>query len=196
METALIAMDPEEAKRKLVACQYEDHADSVEFNQAAAEAYEELAAGRKLIHLGKSIRMAGLDENGRPRVAIAAADRSEVYFEWNIHQQSAAFYTKHRYTRGQMTPRLVREVDMGETAQTWIRGYALVPKVPGDVRPATGQLRDWFILWEVDEWFDRPRAMTAPSDPLLLKHIGGQLYSVLAEWDLTDVEKAIMEQLQ
>ena len=38
--------------------------------------------------------------------------------------------------------------------------------------------------------------MTAPLDPMLLKHIDGELYSVLAEWDLTGVERAIMEQLQ
>lgn len=77
-----------------------------------------------------------------------------------------------------------------------VRGFALVPHVPADVRPRTGQLRDWFVLWEVEEWFDRAQSMTAPTDPLLLEHIDGELYAVLAEWDLTDVERAIMEQLQ
>jgi hypothetical protein len=32
----------------------------------------------------------------------------------------------------------------------------------------------------------------APVDPLLLKHLGGPFYVVLAAWDLTDVERAVM----
>jgi hypothetical protein len=29
-------------------------------------------------------------------------------------------------------------------------------------------------------------------DPYLLRHVGGALYAVLAAWDLTDLERAIM----
>lgn len=32
----------------------------------------------------------------------------------------------------------------------------------------------------------------APADPLLLKHITGRLFAVVAQWDLTEIERAIM----
>ena len=74
------------------------------------------------------------------------------------------------------------------------RGYAMVPMVPADVRPETGQLKDWFVLWEVEQWHDN-RHTEPPRDPFLLKHIGGTLYAILAEWDLTEVERSIMAEL-
>lgn len=30
-----------------------------------------------------------------------------------------------------------------------------------------------------------------PGDPLLLKHLAGTLYAVLAVWDLTELERAV-----
>jgi hypothetical protein len=41
------------------------------------------------------------------------------------------------------------------------------------------------ILWEA-EW------QHVPSDPLLLRHITGPLYAVLASWDLTELERAVL----
>lgn len=52
--------------------------------------------------------------------------------------------------------------------------------------------RDFFILWEVENWSDRPLTAVPDRDPLLLKHISGDLYTVEAAWDLTDLEQAIM----
>lgn len=206
METATIQMDPVLAKAKLEACLKEQHADGREFNQACIKAYRYLSQGKRLIHLGHSIRSAGLDEQHRPRVAIAAADRKEVQFAWEGNRSTGVFRTKSQWSPGRNSPRFSRGVDMGQPNRFKsyphhqyyyeVSGFALVPHVPADVRPRTGQLRDWFVLWEVEEWFDRPQRMTAPTDPLLLEHIDGELYAVLAEWDLTDVERAIMEQLQ
>ena len=55
------------------------------------------------------------------------------------------------------------------------------------------QRQAWHILWEVTEWSSTPQSGPAPYDPLLLKHLGGQLYAVLAEWDLTPLERAVMQ---
>lgn len=68
----------------------------------------------------------------------------------------------------------------------------MVPIVPADVRETvTGPLRDYHILWEVEQWHDQP-LVTPPTDPYLIRHIGGSLWSVEAEWDLTDLEKAVI----
>ena len=44
----------------------------------------------------------------------------------------------------------------------------------------------YFILWEAD-WQRR-----APVDPALLRPVGGDLYVVVATWDLTDLERAVL----
>jgi hypothetical protein len=43
-------------------------------------------------------------------------------------------------------------------------------------------------LWEVNQWSPaRP-----PDDPVLLSPLGGDLYAVLAHWDLTEIEKMVL----
>ena len=42
------------------------------------------------------------------------------------------------------------------------------------------------ILWEA-EW------ETVPRDPLLLRHLAGGLYAVMASWDLTPLERAVLK---
>ena len=63
---------------------------------------------------------------------------------------------------------------------------AIVPSIPAHLRPA-GDLKDYFILFEA-VWEHAP-----PVDPILLKKIHGYMYAVLAQWDLTDVERSVLE---
>jgi hypothetical protein len=77
--------------------------------------------------------------------------------------------------------------------RVWHDGYARVPMIPANVRPKTGAEQDWYILWEVEKWADNQRSIIPDLDPYLLKHLGGSLYAVLAEWDLTDLERSIMK---
>jgi hypothetical protein len=71
-------------------------------------------------------------------------------------------------------------------------GYALIPMIPADVRPRDA-LENCYVLWEVEHWADRPIRATPDRDPYLLKHLAGDLYAVIAEWDLTELERAIMQ---
>ncbi len=61
----------------------------------------------------------------------------------------------------------------------------MVPLIPPALRPST-DFRNFHILWEA-EW-----QRVAPKDPALLKHVGGHLYAVLATWDLTELERAVL----
>jgi hypothetical protein len=61
-----------------------------------------------------------------------------------------------------------------------------VPLIPPRLRPA-GDLSNYHILWEAN-W------QAPPTDPLLLRHLSGPLYAVLACWDLTPIERAVMGQ--
>ena len=200
MNTEQITVSSAEAAAKAEAYAANPKADSADFYAACRQAYEAIAEGGTVIHLSRSFQTAGLDDDGKPRLAIARADRKQVYFRWPSRNRVARFDSSVGQ-QGWNYPSLVEEVDMGQTftnpdGQYDERsGYALVPAVPADVRPAVGQLKQWFILWEVEQWFERSQVPEPPRDPLLLRKIRGELFQVLAEWDLTEIERAIMSEL-
>lgn len=204
MNVSTLTMDPALARAKLKAYRASRHKDAEELYRQTEAAYAELAKGTPLIRLSEAIQQAGFFEDMRPKLAIARSDQREVRFDWRSHESFGTFDCRHGQQRATS---LLRRVDLGRHhglthRPLWakgqavgrdIRGYALVPMVPADVRPARGQLINWFTLWEVDQWFDNPQTMKAPVDPMLLKHLGGDLYGVLAQWDLTPIEQAILE---
>lgn len=71
-------------------------------------------------------------------------------------------------------------------------GYALVPIVPPTVRKGHADLSRYFTLWEVEQWADQRIRAAADRDPYLLQRLGGDLYAVVGEWDLTELERAVM----
>lgn len=202
MNVATITMDKEEAREKLRAYRADRHKDAEEVYRAAEAGYAALAAGTPLINLDQAIANGGFFDDMRPKLAVGRADRKEVYFQWNSHEERANFYSGS--TRTSEWASLQTWVHMGRLhGITWgnggggrpVRGFALIPMVPADVRPATGQLKDWHILWEVEAWSDKSLTGQPPRDPFLIKHIGGSLWAVLAEWDLTELERAVMTQV-
>jgi hypothetical protein len=50
------------------------------------------------------------------------------------------------------------------------------------------ELSNYHILWEAD-WED------APVDPILLKQIDGNFFAVIAQWDLTNVERMVLRSI-
>jgi hypothetical protein len=170
--------------------------------EAALKGFEALAKGEKLIDLDEVMAKCPLDHKSRPKLAIARHDRKQVKFEWGSFTSRATFHTdfgRPGEVRNPLESLTVR-VNMGrEHRQTnsqgnivRVEGYALVPMIPLDVRPNTGVPEKAFILWEVEQWSDRRLDATPDTDPYLLKHITGSLYAVVAEWDLTELEKSIM----
>ncbi len=77
--------------------------------------------------------------------------------------------------------------------QRWYKAKyeTMVPAIPFHLRP-NGDASRYFIMWEVDKWSEvRPRS--PPGDPLLLERIAHPIYVVVAQWDLTELEKRILE---
>lgn len=75
------------------------------------------------------------------------------------------------------------------TSTAW---SAMVPIVPPKHRPPKAStLASFLVLWEVADWrwHSVPRP---PGDPALLKQLAGDLYLVLATWDLTDLERLVL----
>jgi hypothetical protein len=179
-----------------------NEAPNSEYNQVIAgleAAYE----GAALIHLSHSIAQCPRDDQARPRLAIARADRQQVEFQWRPGDRFATFSAaKRRATNS--GPTLLRTVDMKgvhgrrHPHNGWgltVRGYALVPMVPPRALPKTGgrsALPGYYVLWEVEEWSDTPLRPEPPVDPMLLEHIAGDLYRVVSTWDLTELERWVM----
>ncbi len=208
MNVPTIEMTEEEALAKLQAWLNEKHADAQAAREDCLKGYNALAEGKRLVHLDAAIRGGGFHASGFPKLAVARADREKVHFEWQSTVHLARFDTRAHYWHGPVhrgnPGTLIRTIEMlrtpnvskrrgdGSTYFASLSGWAQVPLLPADVRPEKGLLKDWFILWEVEQWFADPDPVQPDRDPMLLEHVAGQLYAVRAEWDLTELERAVM----
>lgn len=166
--------------------------------------YKALMQGKQLIRLTETIRAGGVDDLGRPRLAIARAD--EVVIRFSRQRDGSVEFGRDagqfwgvRVTAADRLFRLPAET-LPATREgdglPWDRGerwVATLPIIPPRFRPPY-KPENYHLLWEA-EWH-RPARTRAARDPALLKHIGGDLYAVLAVWDLTDLERAVLEMRQ
>lgn len=194
MNVATITMPKEKALAKLAAYRTSRYRSVDAEYRAAYAGYRALAKGTALIHVEDAIRQGGLDEGFRPRLAIARADAKEIRFAWGWNSTRAEFIT---HPRPNWRTAHAFGIDMGRVhsiGERWntIEAFALVPMVPPDIRPR-GALSRFHILWEVEAWAAKSRLARPPRDPYLLRHLGGALFAVIAAWDLTDLERAVMQ---
>lgn len=193
MDVPLITLPRVEALQKVAAYQRAMKRSKNPELAAAEAGYAALAEGRALLDLNLAVGAGGWTPEGHPRFAVARADRLSVRYE--IERPWLRFDSS---ITGRGGPSLRRSVALSSMPAPdaswngWRRADALVPLVPADVREEarkaaqfTGE-RSWYILWEA-VWKPVP-----PRDPILLEHLAGSLYVVLAQWNLTDLERALM----
>ena len=148
--------------------------------------YKALAKGKQVIDLGQVMKAAGVDEQSRPKLAIVRADARQVQLQ-AFNEGAARFWVDHRGNDHES--RRFIQVPRGTflwTVNTWdLRPLALVPSIPPRFRP-THALSNYHILWEAD-W------QNAPRDPILLRRLDGMLFAVLAVWELTGLERAVLK---
>ncbi len=190
MNVPLIAMPQDQARQKLDAYKRQLRQRADDEYAAAAAGYKALADGKPLIVLSDAIASGGVDDKGRPRLAIARADRLEVRVRTDSRTfRFSTLQDHHRRYRGNLRITVVRP---GPSEQRNVPdGYAMVPMVPADKRPDAA-LSNYFVLWEVEQWASQSNLINPDRDPYLLQHITGELYAVIAEWDLTELERAVM----
>lgn len=202
MDVTTFKMPVKKAEEKLVAYRKQLKVRANAEYELAARGYRMLAKGLPLINLFDAFRQTGLGEDGRPRLAIARADRKEVFFNPMTQNGRLRFnalddhwgewgYLQHG--GGSLLIDVGFEFPQGVKVKC---GFAMVPMVPADVMPEKGALDGFFILWEVEKWADRSAFAPPPRDPYLLKHVAGDLYAVVAAWDLTDLERAVMSDVR
>jgi hypothetical protein len=166
--------------------------------------YAHLRHGKKTIDIYTSFQRAGLNKDGDPKLAICRADAKLCYCH-KFKDGSALFadqrwITAPRKTFGdiKIPPQTFKwilqkpEIPM-DNWQNDIRGnkniQTLVPIIPAKILVSEVKilLKNYHLLWEVEEWKPVP-----PKDPILLKQLTPNLFGVLASWNLTPLERAII----
>lgn len=189
MNVETFTMDQAEAQAKFreYACYLNSTAEK-EY-AALAAAYKAAAAGKAVINLRDAITNAPTFPNGLPRVAVARADQKQVRAQRTTGGR-LRMWCGSDWWHARRARTLQFEYEGLRPLERDANGMALVPMIPVEARRKAGMRRrldGLFILWEVEEW-----KLVPPVDPFLLKHIGGDLYAVLAAWDLTPIERAVM----
>ena len=208
MKLQTIEMPVEEAKQA-----YLDYRRAVRAAKTAAtnsedaqiaRCYKALSEERQIINIMDAFARAGEDKDGLPRLAITRADSQRILLARNwgagscdMYPAELGGYYQNRPYEGQVfqfTSLSERESPFRrpswdrKTTVAVNRFTALVPNIPPRLRPPH-DLKNYHLLWEAKWDIERPRS---PRDPALLKHLGGPLYAVLATWDLTPVEQAVL----
>jgi hypothetical protein len=182
-----------------------------------ARAYREASKGVRIIRLSHVLALGGTTKidvpgfewrDGQqhrvqvpirvPNLAVCRADCGYVWTKGIDRDGSLQLQFRRsiswRNTRERMTfpagtfGESVCTIDGGQWGDPRIN--ALVPQPPPALRPRSSHLRNYHVLWEVDQW--QIATGPPPGDPALLKHMGGDLYAVVAVWDLTEVERAVL----
>lgn len=193
MELATIEIPVEEAKARLVeyeaALRHERNAE----DEAIAAGYRAAARGLPIIRLSQVIEAGGWFESGLPRIAVVRADAWQCWVKvnhWQAPEEVVFSGSPDADNRGALVGRHTVRVPVKSPARSWARGRTVVPVVPPRFRPSSvKRLGRLHVLWEVESWTPEP-----PRDPALLRHIRGDLWSVLAVWDLSELERAVLAQ--
>jgi hypothetical protein len=166
-------------------------------DRAILAGYEAIAKHKSVISLRPTLIAGGEDDEHRPRLAIARADEREIeMLRWNSgrvdyrgHTEwSDADYAEKTWNTNrdfQFMGLFPEAENLGPRGWGRIEAAAVVPHIPPGLRPDA--LERYQVLWEAD-WQRKQ-----PVDPALLRHLRGDLYVVIATWDLTDLERAVLD---
>lgn len=218
MKLDSISMDREQAKQAYLDYRAAARANGSPEDAMLATGYRELAMGHSLIQLSEAMKKGGIGNDGFPRLAIGRADGERVRCtldRTSIESDGPRGTIRYRTMGHAATTPKTREFSDRRTllyedltlsdfpGARWpadtmnkeiykdARAETILPNIPAALRPSHA-LKNYHVFFEVEKWtpvIDKPR----PSrDPALLRHIGGDLYAVLAVWDLTELERAVI----
>ena len=181
-------LEVDRAKARELYRKYKEHQHYSEpIDQQVQRTYQLIAQGRVVIRALESIRTAGLNAQGWPKLAIANATHGQVRVD--IERDGSAEFRRNtsRFQKDKRNTFRFKAGTFPRPMKDWRESaVAMVPLVPIHLRPKRG-LANYHVLFEAD-WTRQP-----PVDPMLLRRIGGDMWLVVAAWDLTEVERAAMQ---
>jgi len=198
MNVEAFGMSKEEAKKLwkeyVEACK-ENPQDK--FLQDMKKVYNQLSCGRKIVDINTIFQRSGLTFNGEPRLAIALATEKKVRCKY---KKDGTVIFLNMDARACNWDESTHKIDVvienvfpkipEDKLDKWKRDINLetiVPKIPASLRPK-GKLENYYVLWEVEKW-----KMVPPVDPYLLRRINDNMFVVVAGWNLTELERAVMK---
>lgn len=194
MNVETIYMPRDQAKEELrllrKAMHKHAHARTNAEYQRLERLYSQAALGRRLINLRQAIMQAPTFDYGLPKLAVARADRTAV----NAFRTRDSLEYRAKRDWGERAASLAVTFNNVGFRASSISGWALVPMIPHVAREQAGwrrPLASMFVLWEVEAYTQVVTDAQPDRDPYLIKHIDGDLYAILAQWDLTDIERAV-----
>jgi hypothetical protein len=191
MNLSTIEAPIEEAKAKL-----DEYRNSVkdthdETDRQIMKGYQALAEGKSLIHLRDAIATGGFNPSLLPNLAVGRMTDPRINVR--VYSDRLQFFPAAMgdwvrndnmgLNSGVVRIAIDRPAPPVGVSRTRDRASAIVPLVPPALRPKKAKHR-YFVLFEAD-WLPVP-----PRDPALIRHLVGELWVVLATWDLTDLERA------
>lgn len=182
MQVDTITVTAVEARTRLRAYQELTSRQRTSEDKILESAYAMLRKGAKVLDVPAAIRKAGLNADGRPRMAIARSDWDRVTCRvrggtW-LH-----FTDEDRW--GLYSRDVIVNPMPGLRGQSW-SVHSPVPHIPAEIRPKFA-LSNFYTLFEVEKW------ETYPVDPILLRRIPKTgLFIVVAEWELTPLEASLL----
>lgn len=187
MELSTIVIPEDEARARLAEYETALREERTAQDEAIAMGYRAAARGLPIIRLSETVAAGGFFDDGLPRIAVVRATERECEVHWSgtdlIYSDGVS------RNQGALVGAYTVRVPMGERpsgGRRW-RGRTIVPLIPPRHRPRPRRLKHCHILWEVESW-----DMIPPRDPALLRHIRGDLWAVLAVWDLSELERAVL----
>jgi hypothetical protein len=187
---------PEEATERLAAYEAQLAEERTVEDDSIRAGYRAAARGLPVISLSAAMAAGGWFPNGLPRLAVVRADATRCWVHtnsWRRQPEMSVVYCDQARDRGRAGVGRHR-VEVAIPApdvmvnRRW-EAATTVPVIPPEVRPTRRRLRGFHVLWEVEAWDPTP-----PRDPALLRHIRGDLWTVVATWDLTELERAVLAQ--
>lgn len=170
--------------------------------------YGHMRHGKKIIDIFDAFKQSGTME-GNPRLAIIRADAKLCYFEkksdgagtfssndlndWHQHHNKTTDIKlppgTYTFIANDPTKPLSAYVNGWNTNIKDRNLQTIVPIIPAEILIAEIKynLSNYYILWEVEKWKPVP-----PKDPMLLKRLTPNLFGVLATWNLTPLERAVI----
>lgn len=202
MDLGTIEITPEEATERLAEIEAVLDRERTAEDVALAQAYRAAKRGYGVISMTRAFETAGIFPSGRPKLGLVAADieRVRVDVSGSSHHPGSTFTFSNAdiIPSGRQRTRLVGKnhtlihcpaLQQPEWSKQTRQGTTIVPSIPPRFRPKPRKLGACHILWEVEKWDPTP-----PVDPALVKHIRGDLWAVLATWDLTELERLVLTQ--
>lgn len=198
MELATFVISPDEAAEKLAEYEAQLASERTVEDRAIAAGYRAARRGLPVISLPRTIAAGGFFDDGLPKIAVINADATECFARWDggwrtngdlIFADRNDWHVNRGALVGAHSVRVSVPGDDRPDSRGRARGSTIVPIIPPAHRPRKNRLRHRHILWEVEAWEPVP-----PADPALLQHIRGELWAVLATWDLTDLERYVLTQ--